>query len=132
MIIVVQVHKEDWAQLSEKAHLACFNEAKPASMDRIDFALIVEEDSRMMGYLTCREHDAETLYWQYGGAFRGTRESSLTWKGYQAFVAWTRERYKRITTVIENDNLVMLKMEDFQRMMTLKELFKVVFTELEC
>jgi len=110
MVEVKQIHKNDWKVFSERAHLACFNESKDSSMDRIDFALIVEDGARMMGYLTCREHDSETLYWQYGGSFPGTRESSLTFVGYQAFVAWCKERYKRITTVIENENIVMLKM----------------------
>lgn len=63
-----------------------------------------------MGYLTCRETDAHTLYWQYGGAFPGTIKSSMTWIGYQAFALWCKQRYKRVVTYIENKNTVMLKM----------------------
>lgn len=95
--------------MSENAHLAVFETYKPASLDRIDFALLIERGETLMGFATCREHDAETLYWQYGGALPGTKSSSLTFPGYQAVVAWSKERYKRITTIIENDNVVMLK-----------------------
>lgn len=101
---------KEWSHLSEKAHLIAFSESKPAEWDRIDFALVVRRGQEPMGYLTCREHDAHTIYWQFGGAFPGTRESSLTFSGYKAFVAWCEKRYKRVTTLIENDNVVMLKM----------------------
>lgn len=109
-IFVTQLHPDEWNQLSEKAHLVTFNTHKPREWDRIDFALIVQNERDMMGYLTCREHDAETIYWQFGGAFPGTRESSLTFQGYKAFVEFCKKRYKRCTTLIENDNFVMLKM----------------------
>lgn len=109
-IVVDQISAQEWAQLSEKAHLIAFAENKPAEWDRIDFALLVKRGQNLMGYVTCRETDAHTLYWQFGGAFPGTRESSLTFSGYRAFVDFCEERYQRITTLIENDNFVMLKM----------------------
>jgi RimJ/RimL family protein N-acetyltransferase len=109
-VIVHCYSREDWKAVSEAAHLVCFGERKEVSMDRIDFALVVGENDAPSGYVTCREHDAETLYWQFGGAFPGTRSTSLSWKGYQALVDWCKTRYKRITTLIENTNIVMLKM----------------------
>lgn len=109
-IIVDQLDPKRWEQLSEKAHVICFNTHKPKDWDRIDFALIVRRGEDLMGYLTCREVDAHSLYWQFGGAFPGTRESSLTFSGYKAFVAHCQSRYKRVTTLIENGNFVMLKM----------------------
>lgn len=121
MVTIRQVHKEDWAAFSERAHLACFETHKPAEWDRIDYALLIENGDTLMGYATCREWDAQTLYWQFGGAFRGTRSSSMTFKGYQAVAAWSKERYKRVTTLIENDNTVMLKM-------ALKIGFKIIGT----
>lgn len=110
MISVVKVHRDDWKDMGESAHIAVFGKLKPPEKERIDFALLVENEKELMGYLTCREHDSETLYWQFGGAFPGTQGSSLTFSGYQAFVAWCKERYKRVTTLIENENTVMLKM----------------------
>jgi hypothetical protein len=109
-IVVDYAGPKEWKNLSEKAHLIAFSETKPSEWDRIDFALLVRRGEQAMGYVTCREHDHETLYWQYGGAFPGTKESSLTFAGYKAFVSWSQKKYKRITTLIENNNVVMLKM----------------------
>ena len=111
MIHVDLITKETWKEhFSANAHKIAFAEIKDPEIDRIDFALIVADDDKAMGYLTCREFDADTIYWQFGGAFPGTKDTSLSWRGYQAFVEWCRPRYKRITTLIENTNLVMLKM----------------------
>ncbi len=110
-IEVEKIHSKDWAYLSEDAHLIAFQELRPVESERIDFALVAKRmPDKLMGYITCREHDSETLYWQFGGAFPGTRESSLTFKAYQKFVDFCQTRYKRVTTIIENDNVVMLKM----------------------
>ena len=110
MITIKQIHKEDWEASQREGSPICFSEYKDASLDRIDFALLAESGERMMGYLTCREHDAETIYWQYGGTFPGTRETSMSRSVHYAAVLWCKERYKRITTVIENTNTVMLKL----------------------
>lgn len=110
MIEVDQLNPKHWANYSEKAHLICFKEKMSCDWDRIDFALVVRSNDQLMGYVTCREHDHESIYWAYGGAFPGTRESSLTYAGYREFVSWCKKSYKRITTLIANDNLVMLKM----------------------
>lgn len=110
-IEVEQISKEDWRPLSEKVHLVVFSESKPADFDRIDFALIAKTETKgLMGYVTCREFDAHSLYWQYGGAFPGTKGSSLTLAGYMRFVWWTKQRYKRVSTLVDNSNIVMLKM----------------------
>lgn len=110
MIRVERFTPREWAQHSENAHKICFGKLKPSAWDRIDFALLVVNDDRPLGYVTCRETDPETLYWQFGGAFPGTKDTATTFKGYCAFVEYCRDKYKRITTLIENDNLVMLKM----------------------
>jgi hypothetical protein len=110
-LIVDCVSKSDWAVLSEHAHRAVFSEVKPAAVDRIDFALLVRDHSGPPhGYVTCREHDAETLYWQFGGAFPGTKDTAKSFRSYTALVEWCKPRYKRLTTIIENSNTVMLKM----------------------
>lgn len=110
MITVRQIHKDDWKVLGANAHLACFSESKPQEMERIDYALLIEDGEKIMAYATCREHHADTLYWQYGGTFHGTRNSSLTWSVYQAVIEWCKPRYANITTLIENNNVTMLKM----------------------
>lgn len=101
---------KEWASYSEQAHLICFAKHKPVSLERIDFALVARRGDQLLGYVTCRELDGESLYWQFGGAFPGTLSTSLSWLGYQALVEHCKPRYKRISTLIENNNLVMLKM----------------------
>lgn len=108
-MFVVQISAENWAKHSEQAHLVVHGTYKPASMDRIDFALVAQKDDELISYVTCREHDADTLYWQYGGSFPGTRETSVSFSAYRMGIEWCRGKYKRVTTVIENKNHVMLK-----------------------
>lgn len=110
MISVERLSKEQWKPLSENAHLVAFDERRSADLDRIDFALVVKTGRDLMGYVTCHELDAETLYWQFGGALPGTRGSSMTLPGYMKLIEWTGQNYKRLSTMVENTNVVMLKM----------------------
>lgn len=109
---VLKYEKIKWDQFSEDAHKIAFGTIKPVSQDRLDFALIVinEDQNVPMGYVTCRELDSDTVYWQFGGAMPGTKNTKNSWEAYKALVDWCELKYKRITTLIENDNLVMLKM----------------------
>lgn len=109
---VVRVEKEEWKVLSEKAHLIVFNENKNSENDRIDFALTVEEEesSLLLSYITCRETDSDTLYWQYGGSFPGTKGTILSYRAVQATLRYCQERYKRVFFYVENKNSAMLKM----------------------
>lgn len=80
-------------------------------MDRIDFALLAVTDSGSpAGYVTCRETDNETVYWQFGGAFPSIKGTVLSMRAYEDFINWTRERYSRVYTLIENTNSAMLRM----------------------
>lgn len=108
---VVRVDKNEWKALAERAHLIVFGEKMVADEDRIDFTLVLEgEADHLMGYVTCREFDAKSLYWQYGGAFPGTKSTSLSYPGYTMLTRWCEGRYDRILTMVENTNCVMLKM----------------------
>jgi len=109
---VMEIQKDDWMLLSEKAHLIVFNEAKMASTDRIDFALVTENSKGdLMNYVTCRELDSESLYWQYGGSFPGTKGSILSLRAVQALLEYCKAaEYKRVGFFVENTNLAMLKM----------------------
>lgn len=112
MIRVVKISGDDWKKWSEQAHAVVFHEKADASEDRIDFTLVVEleESARMLGYITCREHDSKTVYWQYGGAFPGTKDTAMSYYAYKKMVEWCGRHYDRITTVVENTNYPMLKM----------------------
>lgn len=106
---IVEIAKEDWSRFSEAAHKACFNELRPASLDRIDYALLVIENEVPMAYATIKEYDPEYAYWQYGGSFPPCRDSFKSWKAYKMVHEYTKEKYKRVSTLIENTNTVMLK-----------------------
>lgn len=107
---IVQVDPGTWTEkFSEHAHLICFGKHKNKNLDRIDYALLAVEDSPI-GYMTCRELDKDTVYWQFGGAFPGTKDTIKSFRAYQAFRDWHSTRYKRVVTYIENNNFVMLKM----------------------
>lgn len=107
---VERIPADAWKAMSEDAHKVAFGTIRDASQERIDFALLVKRGHQLMGYVTCKELDGRSLYWQFGGAFPGTKESSLTYSGYQAFIDWTKQHYDRVSTLVENDNIVMLKM----------------------
>lgn len=107
---VTRIEAKDWVErFSERAHSLVFQKHKPAEWDRIDFALLVTQGTDLIGYATCREHDSKTLYLQYGGAFPGTRETSMSLPAYIELIEWCRKNYAKVTTVVENDNIVYLK-----------------------
>lgn len=111
-ISVNKLEKDKWNEISEKCHAACFNKFKPRERDRIDFTLVAidDEKSMMIGYTAMREHDNETIYWQYGGMFPEYKKTIQGVRGYTMFILWCKERYKRIVTLIENKNTAMLKL----------------------
>lgn len=107
----MRISGHDWVEgFSENAHKAVFNEIKPKSLDRIDFALIAIHNDDLVSYMTCREFDSESIYWQFGGTVDKYRDTILSFKAYTAFTEWHKQNYKRCMTYIENDNCVMLKM----------------------
>ena len=109
---VVKIHKNDWAEVAENAHLIVFHEVKKPEMDRIDFTLVVEsEHGIMLQYGACRELDAESLYYQYGGSFPGTKGTIKSHRAFEALLTWARENgYKRVSFLVENTNTPMLKL----------------------
>lgn len=106
-----KLDKKEWEDFSESAHKICFNEIKPKEWDRIDYALLViNEKEEPCGYMTCKEIDSKSIFWQYGGGFKPVLETIYSMKAYQALMYWHKERYDRIGTYIENTNSKMLKM----------------------
>lgn len=109
---VTKIQSENWTRVfSEYAHLATFGVQRNRELERIDFSLLALDDKNSpAGFITCKEMDAETLYWQYGGVFPNYQKSLHVIEGYREFLSWSRQRYKRVTTRIENENITMLKM----------------------
>lgn len=81
-------------------------------MDRVDFALLAVDPVRtdVLGYVTVRELDYESVYWQYGGAFESIAKGPIVYRIYSDFVECMRDKYKRITTLVENTNVSYLKL----------------------
>ncbi len=102
---------QEWEGFSENAHKIAFQEHKPAHFDRIDFALLaVGRDETPAAYVTCRELDHASVYWQFGGAMPGSKGGIPAFRAYEAFVRHAKTHYERVTTLIENTNTPMLKM----------------------
>lgn len=109
---VLRVSREDWKDFSANAHRAVFNSIKPAEFDRIDYALLCIDSGKdePTGYVTVRELDPETVYWQFGGGFPWAQKSIWMAKTYDALLKKQSEFSRRMTTRIENTNLPMLKL----------------------
>lgn len=112
MIQVRRLSKEEWMEMAENAHLVCFNEKRPAGLDRIDYALLNVSGDTVLNYCTVKELDSESVYWQFGGAFPNSRGSVHSTRSYARNIAWTFEQgYKRITTYAKNTNKEMLRIQ---------------------
>lgn len=110
-IEVLKIGPTEWAEISEKAHRVVFKEERPKEMDRIDYVLLMETpEGEPCGYCTVRELDSESVYWQYGGAFPTAHSSPRAVECYSKSIEWTRSRYKRISTLVENNNVRYLKL----------------------
>lgn len=101
--------KDTWSEMSESAHLICFSEHRPKSMDKIDYCLFIEDEGVPCSYATVREIDEETFYLQYGGAFPSIKGTVNSFKCYLMVINYLLENYKRGTTYVENTNTAMIK-----------------------
>ncbi len=112
---------QQWSYLSETAHLTVFGKLKPATFDRIDYALlVVDAEKKPLSYLTARELDHESVYWQFGGSFPETIGTTASLTNFRACIGYTKELgMKRISFLVENDNTAMLKL-------AMREGFKIV------
>ena len=109
---VAKIEKDAWTEhFAESAHRIAFGKKQDPSAQRIDYALfVVDEGDSPAGYITVREWDSDTCYWQFGGALPKAKGTIKSWRVYNACIRWTKEKgYKRITTYIENDNRAMLR-----------------------
>lgn len=101
---LVRYEADEWKEYAESCHILVFKELRPASMDRISYALIAGDDRGPVGYVTCRELDSESIYWQYGGVVE-ERRGVAGYKSIELILDYAKGLYKRITTYVENDNI---------------------------
>jgi hypothetical protein len=106
---VIKCSPEEWKNFSQDAHKAVFDEVRHNDLDRIDYAIIAHNYERPIGFTTCRETDSESLYWQYGGCFECDR-GYMAVKAFEALFNFSKENYKRISTLVKNDNVNYLHM----------------------
>lgn len=110
-VFVLQVMPEEWARrFSAEMHKLVFKELKPAEVDRISYALLFVYKNEPIGYVTVRETDHETVYWQFGGVLTRFRRGVLGCRCFEAALEWQKARSKRVMLYTENTNLPMLKM----------------------
>lgn len=109
--MITTLTPSQWEALSEEAHLICFEQARPKELDRLDFALIHEGLNGVpTSYMTCREHDAETIYLQHGGKLPSNGGTLGAFKGYVQMLYRLKESgYHQAVTLIENTNVDMLR-----------------------
>jgi len=95
---------EEWYRYAEEAHKLVFNHHRDPWIDRINFAWVTYDEVGAIGFVTCREFDCHTLYWQHGGALQERRGVAAI-KSFEAILNKARDKYRRVTTLVENDNV---------------------------
>ena len=101
---------DEWVKMSEIAHEAMFSTLKDSKLERIDAALLgISEQNVAVAYVTIKELDSETCYWQYGGVFGPHRGKEHINEFMDAIIAYGKEHYKRIGFRVESDNWAMLR-----------------------
>lgn len=110
--MVKQVDSGYWkANMSKDSHVVAFGEYRPPDIDRSDFVIIaIDQLDKYSGYITCKEMDSKSLYWQFGGPMPNYRGTIHVINILHSAMHWCRERYSRINTKVESTNLAMIKM----------------------
>lgn len=111
MISIRRIEPSEWLKVSEITHKVVFEEVRPPELERIDYALLCEdENQKPLMYLTAKEFDSETVYWQYGGSFPETYGTSKAVDAYSSLLNWTEGKYKRVSQLVHNENVRYLKL----------------------
>lgn len=111
-MIIEKVDSHSWKSDHMKSmYQDVFGSERDQTLETCDFVLVAK-DSELdpVGFITCHEMDGETLYWQLGGAASKIKKSGRVISHYVHCLAWSKARYQRVTTRIENTNAPMLKM----------------------
>jgi RimJ/RimL family protein N-acetyltransferase len=100
----------EWRHFAHTAQVLAFRQTRDPSMDRIDFALLAVKNGEPCGFVTVRELDSESIYWQFGGAFPQIKATVHVQTVYREFVKACAGKYRRVTTLVENDNVPYLRL----------------------
>jgi RimJ/RimL family protein N-acetyltransferase len=99
-----EFNANEWYRYAEEAHKLVFKKQRDPWIDRITFAWLAYTDSGAIGYVTCRELDCHSLYWQFGGSFDERRGIPAV-RAFEAILEKAKDKYRRVTTLVENDNV---------------------------
>jgi RimJ/RimL family protein N-acetyltransferase len=106
----IKISPEEWAKgFSENIHKVVFKEIRSASEDRISYAILVVKNEDVVGYVTVRELDNDSVYWHFGGAVPKFRKSIIAARGILTLLDFQKGLTKRIVTYVQNTNLPMLR-----------------------
>lgn len=111
-MIVHRLEPAQWAELAPHASLISFGTNRPAGVDRVDFALLIErpDTGKPAGYATIQETEWGFAHVQFAGSFPETKSTLHTVRAFVAGLNWLSARYNYITCRVENTNRPMLKL----------------------
>src|SRR6185295_17570250 len=101
--------KDEWKDLSKNAHESVFNQMWNPDMERIDYAMLLIKDEDPIAYVTLKEQSPNHIYLQYGGAFGPFKGTRTSFGAFVKMVDELKKKYKKISTLVENNNWGMLK-----------------------
>ena len=108
--VLNKLSPQEWSKMSEDVHKLTFDKVRPASFDRINFALFVHDGQKPCGFATIIEQDKAHAYMQEGGGFPGTVKSIIAVKVFFMIINWLKINYTTISCQTKNHNLPMIKM----------------------
>lgn len=107
---IVILEQKEWKKFSEAAHAVCFKEKRPVEFDRYDYAIVAENDKGVpVAYMTVRELDGDSCYMKHGGVFPIIKDTTSAYLAYEKALLFLKNKYKNISTLVENTNTVMAK-----------------------
>ena len=105
----LNITKKEWDEYKDGYYRALFGTQR-GDLDSIDYCSLVIFRDHIAGYVTVKELDKKTAYWQLGGVLPKFQNTVFSVKGYKDLIGWFSERYKYIRTRIVNTNTKMLRM----------------------
>lgn len=102
--------KDEWKNIfSKNAHEIAFQEKWNPENERIDYAMLLVNETDPVAYATLKEQTPGHVYIQYGGAFPNSKGTVVSYKAFARMIDSLLKRYSKITTLVENTNWGMLK-----------------------
>lgn len=111
-MIVHKLSLDVWRSLAPEASLVVFGTRRPAEIDRIDYALMIErkDTGKPAGYATVQELGEGVAHIQFAGAFPETRATLHTVRGLMVGLTFLKEQYTAVNCRVENTNTPMLRL----------------------